>query len=64
MKEKGFNIKSGFLVNEKREPGGGGFLIIECDSYQIALDIINQDPMIKNRIVDWKLHEWINILNN
>jgi len=61
LKAKGLKIKSGFLVNEKKEAGGGGFLIIECDSYHIALDIVKQDPMIKNKIVDWKLHEWINV---
>tara|TARA_Y100001970_G_scaffold112234_1_gene140045 strand:+ start:6418 stop:6717 length:300 start_codon:yes stop_codon:yes gene_type:complete len=64
LKDRGLKIKSGFLVNEKREAGGGGFLIIECDSYQIAYDIVNQDPMIKNQLVEWKLHEWINVLTN
>ena len=59
---KGFNIKSGFLVNKDQIPGAGGFLIIECDSFEKAEKIIKDDPMIKNNIVYWKLNEWINIV--
>ena len=57
----GINIKSGFLVNEIKEPGAGGLLIIEVNTYEEALKIIKEDPMIKNKIVDWKLNEWIDI---
>ena len=61
LKKAGVNIKSGFLVNEIREPGAGGLLIIEVNTYEEALKIIKEDPMIKNKIVDWKLNEWIDI---
>ena len=61
LKKAGINIKSGFLVNKIKEPGAGGLLIIEVKTYNDALKIVKQDPMIKNRIVDWKLSEWINI---
>ena len=61
LKKAGFNIKSGFLVNEIKEPGAGGLLIIEVKTYKEALKIIKEDPMIKNKIVDWKLNEWIDI---
>ena len=61
LKKAGVNIKSGFLVNEIKEPGAGGLLIIEVKTYQEALKIIKEDPMIKNKIVDWKLSEWIDI---
>ena len=61
LKAKGYKIKSGFLINENKSPGGGGVLIIECDSYKSALGIITQDPMIQNKIVNWKLFEWIDI---
>ena len=61
LKETGVNIKSGFLVNENKEPGSGGLLIIEAKTYKVALEIIKNDPMIKNKIVDWKLTEWIDI---
>ena len=61
LKKAGINIKSGFLVNEIKEPGAGGLLIIEVKTYEEALKIIMEDPMIKNKIVDWKLNEWIDI---
>ena len=61
LTKAGVNIKSGFLVNEIKEPGAGGLLIIEVKTYEEALKIIKEDPMIKNKIVDWKLNEWIDI---
>ena len=61
LKKAGINIKSGFLVNEIKEPGAGGLLMIEVKTYEEALKIIKEDPMIKNKIVDWKLNEWIDI---
>ena len=61
LTKDGINIKSGFLVNEIKEPGAGGLLIIEVNTYEEALKIIKEDPMIKNKIVDWKLNEWIDI---
>ena len=61
LTKAGINIKSGFLVNESKEPGAGGLLIIEVNTYEEALKIIKEDPMIKNKIVDWELNEWIDI---
>ena len=61
LKKAGVNIKSGFLVNEIKEPGAGGLLIIEVETYKDALNIVKEDPMIKNKVVDWKLSEWIDI---
>ena len=61
LKKAGINIKSGFLVNEIKEPGAGGLLIIEVKTYQEALKIVKEDPMVKNKIVDWTLSEWIDI---
>ena len=61
LKKAGVNVKSGFLVNEMKEPGAGGLLTIEVKTYQEALSIIKEDPLIKNKIVDWKLNEWIDI---
>ena len=63
QKKKGLNISSGFLVDNLKKPGGGGLLLIECEDFIEAERIIQSDPMIKNNIVDWKLHEWINISN-
>jgi len=61
LKKAGVNVKSGFLVNEIKEPGAGGLLTIEVKSYQEAQKIVKEDPMIKNNIVDWELSEWIDI---
>tara|TARA_B100000900_G_scaffold368491_1_gene345731 strand:- start:63 stop:359 length:297 start_codon:yes stop_codon:yes gene_type:complete len=61
LKKAGINIKSGFLVNEIKEPGAGGLLILEVKTYKDALNILIDDPMIKNKIVDWKLSEWVDI---
>ena len=61
LKRKGINIKSGYLVNELKQPGDGGLLILDIETYQDALEIIKNDPMIKNNIVEWKLNEWIDI---
>ena len=61
LKRKGINIKSGFLVNELKQPGDGGLLILDIETYQDALEIMKTDPMIKNNIVEWKLNEWIDI---
>ena len=61
LKRKGINIKSGFLVNELKRPGDGGLLILDIETYQDALEIIKNDPMIKNNIVEWKLNEWVDI---
>ena len=62
LKRKGINIKSGFLVNELKQPGDGGLLIIDIETFQDALEIIKNDPMVKNKIVEWKLNEWIDII--
>ena len=61
LNEAGVNIKSGFLVDEFKKPGAGGLLIIEAKTYKDAREIINSDPMIKNKIVEWELSEWIDI---
>ena len=61
LKNKGLNIKSGFLVDDFKKPGAGGLLIIETKNFKAALQIIKSDPMIISDIVDWKLNEWIDI---
>ena len=61
LKQKGINIKSGFLVDEFQIPGAGGLLIIEMKTFKEALQIIKNDPMIKSDLVDWKLNQWIDI---
>ena len=57
----GHYIRSGYLINEKKRPGGGGLLIFEAKDYLTAKKIIETDPMIKNDLVNWDLQEWISI---
>ena len=64
LKAEGINVKSGFLIDQNKKHGGGGFLIIECKTYNEAEKIIKNDPMIKSEIVNWKLHEWVDTLEN
>jgi len=59
LKKEGINIKSGFLVDELNRAGDGGLLILEMNNYRNALNIIRNDPMIKNDLVEWKLNEWV-----
>ena len=59
LKKEGINIKSGFLINESKNPGDGGLLILEMNNYKNALKIIKNDPMIKNGLVEWKFNEWV-----
>ena len=61
LKKTGVKVKSGYLVDEIKEPGAGGLLTIEVKTYKDALKIVKEDPMIKNKIVDWELSEWIDI---
>ena len=37
LKERGINIKSGFLVDQLKRPGAGGLLILEINNYENAL---------------------------
>ena len=61
ISKSGHYIHSGYLINEKKMPGGGGLLIIEAKDYLTAKAIIKNDPMIKNELVIWDLQEWIPI---
>ena len=64
ISQSGHYIHSGYLVNDKKIPGGGGLLIIEAKDYLTAKKIIEEDPMIKNELVNWELQEWIPISEN
>ena len=57
--KSGHYILSGYLTNENKMPGGGGLLIIEAKDYLTAQKILENDPMIKNKLVIWELQEWV-----
>tara|TARA_Y100001968_G_scaffold116045_1_gene105400 strand:- start:2990 stop:3298 length:309 start_codon:yes stop_codon:yes gene_type:complete len=58
----GNKVSSGYLVNEKGIPGGGGFLILQANSYAEAISLIKNDPMIINDLVNWNLEEWVPVV--
>lgn len=51
-------ISSGFLVDRHGQPGGGGLLVIEAESYAQALALVQQDPMVARGLVHWSLQQW------
>ena len=55
----GRRVRSGYLVDGDRLPGGGGLLIFEATSYPEALAWVENDPMIRAGLVDWQVQEWI-----
>ena len=57
--EAGRRLRSGYLVDGDRQPGGGGLLIFEATSYADALAWVQNDPMIVAGLVDWQVQEWI-----
>ena len=61
LKKSGINIYSGYLVDKKGLPGGGGLMILEANSFKEAELLIEQDPMITNGLVRWKIEKWVPI---
>ncbi len=55
----GRRLRSGYLVDGDRRPGGGGLLMFEASSYADALAWVQNDPMIIAGLVDWQVQEWI-----
>ncbi len=62
LNKRGEKIISGYLVDKKQLPGGGGLLIIKANSYEEAMSLIQEDPMIICDLVTWELQEWIPIV--
>ncbi len=59
MREQGVRLSSGYLVDGQGQPGGGGLLLLEAESYAAAEALIQQDPMVRGGAVDWTLHQWV-----
>jgi len=53
-------IVSGYRVDDKGKPGGGGLMFVAAKSYQEALELVSKyDPLIVNNCVDWELNGWV-----
>ena len=61
ISNSGHYIHSGYLIDEKKRPGGGGLLILEAKDFLTAKKIVENDPMIKYELVSWDLQEWVSI---
>ncbi len=59
QQQEGRDMVSGYLVDGKGQPGGGGLLILEAENYEAALALIQGDPMILSGCVEWRLQGWI-----
>jgi uncharacterized protein YciI/ribosomal protein S18 acetylase RimI-like enzyme len=57
-------ITSGYRVDAQGKPGGGGFMILAANSYQDAMELVLQDPLIVNECVTWELNGWIGQVGN
>ena len=57
--EQGMCITSGYRVDAAGRPGGGGLMFLAAQSYEAALEVVLQDPLVANDCVDWELNGWI-----
>ena len=59
LRAAGIRISSGYLVDGEERPGGGGLLLLEAADHAEALELIQQDPMLRSGLVSWSLHRWV-----
>jgi ribosomal protein S18 acetylase RimI-like enzyme/uncharacterized protein YciI len=52
-------ITSGYRVDSEGKPGGGGLMFLAAKSYDEAMALVLQDPLVANDCVDWQLNGWI-----
>ncbi|HEY9736551.1 MAG TPA: YciI family protein [Trichocoleus sp.] len=51
--EQGHQARTGYWAEF-----GGGMLLFQASSLQEAKAIVEADPLIRNRCVEYELHEW------
>ena len=64
QQQEGQIMLSGYLVDGHGHPGGGGLLILEAETYDVALALIQHDPMILSGCVEWQLQGWIPVVGD
>ena len=50
----GYKARTGYWAEY-----GGGMLLFEAASLEEAKNIVANDPLIKNKCVNYQLHEWV-----
>jgi len=58
LRAEGVVISSGYLVDGAGQPGGGGLLVLQAESYAAAEALIAKDPMLLSGGVHWRLEQW------
>ncbi|MGF1492793.1 MAG: YciI family protein [Microcoleaceae cyanobacterium] len=53
LANRGYKARSGYW--ERR---GGGMLIFEAESMEVAKAIVEADPLVKNHCVSYELYHW------
>lgn len=64
LQEQGHHLSSGYLVDDRDQPGGGGFLVLEAKNYADAHALVNTDPMVCSGGVAWELHRWVPVVGD
>jgi len=64
LQEQGHRISSGYLVDDRDQPGGGGFLVLEAKDYATAHALVETDPMVRSGGVAWELHRWVPVVGD
>ena len=59
LRQRGELVSSGYLVDARGQPGGGGLMIFQAEDYAAAEALVSQDPMIRGGCVSWQLQGWI-----
>jgi len=59
LRHSGICITSGYRVDNEGRPGGGGLMFLAAKSYDDALTLVQQDPLVANDCVEWELNGWI-----
>lgn len=59
LRRQGVCITSGYRVDAEGRPGGGGLMFLAARSYEDALQLVKQDPLVANDCVEWELNGWI-----
>eukprot|EP00560_Eucampia_antarctica_P007761 CAMPEP_0197827096 /NCGR_PEP_ID=MMETSP1437-20131217/3960_1 /TAXON_ID=49252 ORGANISM="Eucampia antarctica, Strain CCMP1452" /NCGR_SAMPLE_ID=MMETSP1437 /ASSEMBLY_ACC=CAM_ASM_001096 /LENGTH=222 /DNA_ID=CAMNT_0043427825 /DNA_START=368 /DNA_END=1036 /DNA_ORIENTATION=- len=59
LRAEGYCITSGYRVDSEGKPGGGGMMFFTAKSYDDALALVKNDPLVANECVDWRLNGWI-----
>jgi uncharacterized protein YciI len=58
LRSAGVLVSSGYLVDGEGQPGGGGLMVLQVETYAEAEALIQSDPMLLSGGVAWTLQQW------